>query len=152
MVTLREATKEDLKTLLEFEQGVVTAERPYNPTLINGNIHYYDLVSLIESEDATLIVAEKDHEIVASGYAMIKKAEKDYFNFKEYSYLGFMYVKPEHRGQGINQSVIDRLIKWSEERGMKEIRLDVYDQNESAVKAYEKVGFEPVLLTMRLKK
>lgn len=152
MVTLREATKEDLKTLLEFEQGVVTAESPYNPTLIDGTIHYYDLVSLIESEDATLIVAEKDHEIVASGYAMIKKAEKDYFNFKEYAYLGFMYVKPEHRGQGINQSIIDRLIKWSEERGMKEIRLDVYDQNESAVKAYEKVGFEPVLLTMRLKK
>ncbi len=34
---------------------------------------------------------------------------------------------------------------------MNEIRLDVYAQNESAIKAYEKAGFEPHLLTMRLK-
>lgn len=149
---IREATKEDLHVLLEFEQGVVSAERPYNSTLVDGEIHYYDLISLMNSGDATLIVAEKDNEIVASGYALIKKTEKDYFNFKEYAYLGFMFVKPEYRGKGINQSIVERLIEWSKERGISEIRLEVYDQNESAVKAYEKVGFEPLILTMRLKK
>ena len=58
MIILRYATEEDLSVLLEFEQGVVTAERPYNPTLIEGEIHYYDLNSLINSENAALIVAE----------------------------------------------------------------------------------------------
>ena len=151
-MTIREATQEDLKVLLEFEQGVVLAERPFNKTLIEGEIHYYDLLSLMNSEEATLIVAEKDHEIVASGYALIKQAEKEYTTFKKYAYLGFMFVKPEYRGQGINQFIVDRLINWSKEKGISEIRLDVYDQNESAVKAYEKVGFEPLILTMRLKK
>lgn len=150
MIT-REATEQDLKILLEFEQGIVTAERPFNSTLIEGEIHYYDLKHLIQSQDATVIVAEENNEIIASGYALIKKAEKDYYQFKEYAYLGFMYVKPEYRGKGINKVITDELISWSKSRGMNEVRLDVYAQNESAVKAYEKSGFKPHLLTMRLK-
>jgi len=148
---LREATREDLDILLAFEQGVVEAERPYNVTLRKEKIHYYDLESLMDSNDATLIVAEKDHEVIASGYALIKQPEKDYSTFKDYAYLGFMFVKPEHRGKGVNQLIVDELIRWSRNKGISEIRLDVYDQNESAVKAYEKAGFEPLFLTMRLK-
>lgn len=150
MIT-REATEQDLEILLEFEQGVVTAERPFNSTLIEGEIHYYDLKSLIKSPDAALIVAEENNEIIASGYALIKDSEKYYYQFEKYSYLGFMYVKPEHRGKGINKVITDELISWSKSRGISEIRLEVYAQNESAIKAYEKAGFEPHILTMRLK-
>ncbi|WP_284463215.1 GNAT family N-acetyltransferase [Chryseobacterium sp.] len=150
MIT-REATKEDLKILLEFEQGIVSAERPFNSTLIDGEIHYYDLNEFIQSPDATLIVVEDNNEIVASGYALIKKSDKDYSNFKSYAYLGFMYVKPEYRGKGINKLITDELVNWAKSRNISEVRLDVYAQNDSAIKAYEKAGFEPLLLTMRLK-
>ena len=150
MIT-REATEQDLKILLEFEQGIVTAERPFNSTLIDGEIHYYDLRHFIKSPDATLIVVEDKDEIVASGYALIRETEKDYYNFKTYAYLGFMFVKPEYRGKGINKIITDELVNWAKSRNISEIRLDVYAQNESAIKAYEKAGFEPLLLTMRLK-
>lgn len=150
MIT-RQATEQDLEILLEFEQGVVTAERPFNSTLIDGEINYYDLKSLIQSPEATLIVAEENNEIIASGYALIKKAEKNYYRFKEYAYLGFMYVKPEYRGKGINKVITDELIAWAKSRGINEVRLEVYAQNESAIKAYEKAGFEPHILLMRLK-
>lgn len=150
MIT-REATEQDLEILLEFEQGIVTAERPFNSTLIDGEIHYYDLKEFIQSPDATLIVIEDNHEIVASGYALIKESEKYYNDFKSYAYLGFMYVKPEYRGQGINKIITDELVNWAKSRNVSEVRLDVYAQNASAIKAYEKAGFEPHLLTMRLK-
>ncbi|SIS84076.1 Ribosomal protein S18 acetylase RimI [Chryseobacterium ureilyticum] len=150
MIT-REATEQDLKILLEFEQGIVTAEKPFNSTLIDGEIHYYDLRHFIKSPDATLIVVEDKDEIVASGYALIRETEKDYYNFKTYAYLGFMFVKPEYRGKGINKIITDELVNWAKSRNISEIRLDVYAQNESAIKAYEKAGFEPLLLTMRLK-
>ncbi|SDJ55614.1 GNAT family N-acetyltransferase [Chryseobacterium jejuense] len=150
MIT-REATEQDLEILLTFEQGIVSAERPFNSTFIDGEIHYYDLNKFIQSPDATLLVVENNEEIVASGYALIKNSEKDYNNFKSYAYLGFMYVKPEYRGKGINKIITDELINWAKSRNISEIRLDVYAENESAVKAYEKAGFEPHLLTMRLK-
>lgn len=148
---IREATKADLTTLLEFEQGIVDAERPFDSTLIEGEIHYYNLDYLIDSPDATLQVAEENNEVVASGYALIKESGKPYYNFKKYAYLGFMFVKPEHRGKGVNQLILDQLLGWTKEKGISEVRLDVYDQNEPAVRAYEKAGFEPLLLTMRLK-
>ncbi|GAB0155420.1 hypothetical protein CHRYSEOSP005_06810 [Chryseobacterium sp. Alg-005] len=148
---IRKATKGDLSILLEFEQGVIAAERPFDSTLAEGEIHYYQLDYLIDSPQATLLVAEENNEIVASGYALIQKAEKQYYNFEEYAYLGFMFVKPEHRRKGINQLILNQLLEWTKEKGISEVRLEVYDQNESAVKAYEKAGFEPLLLTMRLK-
>lgn len=38
----------------------------------------------------------------------------------------------------------------AESRGISEIQLDVYAANDSAIKAYEKFGFQPDLLKMRL--
>jgi hypothetical protein len=40
---IRKAKLEDLNTLLEFEQGIITAERPYDPTLKQGTISYYNI-------------------------------------------------------------------------------------------------------------
>lgn len=150
MIT-RKATEQDLKVLLEFEQGIVSAERPFNSTLMDGEIHYYDLLHLIRSEEALVLVTEEENEIIASGYALIKKPGNDYSTFDQYAYLGFMYVKPEHRGKGVNKLILDELINWAKSKGLSEIRLDVYSQNESAVKAYEKAGFESLLTTMRMK-
>ena len=69
---------------------------------------------------------------------------------KYYGYLGFMFVPPKHRGNGYNGMVTDALIKWCKEKGLNEVRLDVYSVNEAAIRAYEKSGFKPHLLCMRL--
>jgi len=146
--SIRPATAKDLDTLLTFEQEIVKAERPLDPTIRDGTPHYYDLQKLIASTTAEVLVAEINGEVVASGYALIKKAQ-DYLKHDEFAYLGFMYVKPTERGKGINQAIVDALTKWAASRNITEIRLDVYDQNIVAKKAYEKVGFKPHMLEMR---
>lgn len=148
-MNIREAKIEELEILLEFEQGIVVAERPMNPCLKDGEIHYYDLAKLVESDSCGVFVAELDGELIASGYALEKEA-KDYLKHEKYAYLGFMYVKPEHRGKGVNQKILDALLDWAKRRNLTEIRLEVYSENASAIKAYEKAGFEPHLLEMRL--
>ena len=146
---IRKAKIEELETLLEFEQGIVIAERPMNPCLKDGEIRYYDLAELIESALAGVFVAELGGELIASGYALEKEA-KDYEKHQKFAYLGFMYVKPEYRGKGVNQKILDSLLNWSKERNLTEIRLEVFVGNESAIKAYQKAGFEPLLLEMRM--
>lgn len=42
---VRIATLKDLPTLLAFEQGVIEAERPFDPTIKAGNINYYDILT-----------------------------------------------------------------------------------------------------------
>ena len=145
----RPARLEDLNTLLKFEQGVITAERPFDPTLDDDPISYYDLRELITSKDAEVVVVEYESEVIASGYALKKRAF-DYLDHEFYSYLGFMYTCPDFRGKGINKIIIDTLKNWSHTKGLKEIRLTVYDENKGAIRAYEKVGFKKHIIEMRL--
>jgi GNAT superfamily N-acetyltransferase len=145
---IRKARESEINTLLEFEQGIVEAERPFDNSLKAGEIHYYDLIELIRSDKAEVLLAVINDEIVGSGYAKILKA-KPYQKFEEYAYLGFRYVKPAYRGHGINQKILNNLIEWSKEKGLTEVKLDVYDENEIAKKAYLKAGFKPNLLEMR---
>ena len=148
-ISTRPATLADKETLLQFEQGVIQFERAFDVTLKKEKTHYYDIPLLIQSPDAQLLVAETNNQIIACGYARIEKA-KHYLKHQQYAYLGMMYVLPEFRGQGINKKIMDGLITWSKERGITELRLEVYTQNESAISAYEKAGFTAHLLEMRM--
>jgi len=131
---IRQATLEDLKTLYEFEQGIILAERPYDSTLDKDPINYYDLKELVLSDEAEVIVAVLRNNIIASAYAQIRVAN-DFLDHSHYAHLGFMFVRPEHRGNGINGEIILALEKWIKGRGVTEVRLQVYAENESALSA-----------------
>ncbi|MGB0864334.1 MAG: GNAT family N-acetyltransferase [Saprospiraceae bacterium] len=145
---IREAKVEDLTILKMFEQEIIRYERPFGPNLKDDPLEYYDLLDFIQREDAQVIVATIDEEIVGSGYALTKKSAS-YVRFEQHAYLGFMYVLPQFRGKGINGKIIDNLIDWAKTKGLTEIQLEVYAENESAVKAYKKSKFKPDLLRMR---
>lgn len=148
-VNIRKATLRDLPVLLQFEQGVIEAERPFDPTIQEGEINYYNISELITNSNSEVFVAEIENEIVASGYAKIK-TDRHYLKHKHQGYLGFMFVPKNHRGKQINKLIINALLKWCKSKKIFEIRLDVYDDNISAIKAYEKVGFKKHMINMRL--
>lgn len=148
-IKLRPAKLTDLEALEKFEQGVIRFERPFAPPLKPDPIHYYDIEDLIKSADACFVVAEMAGELIASGYALIE-ATKPIKRERYHAYMGFMYVVPAYRGIGINKKIIDYLIDWAKSRNVSEMVLDVYSENESALNAYKKVGFQADLLKMRL--
>jgi GNAT superfamily N-acetyltransferase len=148
-VTIRQATSGDLAALLQFQQGVVEAERPFDPTLKDGSIHYYDIAALVSSPDVHFLVAESGPDLVGCGFARIEAA-KHYLKHPTHAYLGLMYVDPTHRGQSVNRKIIDALKTWCRARQISELRLDVYSGNRAAIRAYQKAGFAEHLLEMRL--
>ena len=149
-VILRDARLEDLKTLKEFEQEIIRAERLFDPTIRPNPVSYYNLEAYIKSQDVKVVVAEKDGLLVASGYALIKKA-RHYLDHNTYAFLGFMYTIPEVRGQGINAKIVAVLTQWAKKQGLEEVRLTVYQDNTPAIKAYEKSGFKSHINEMRLR-
>ena len=148
-IQIRVATLGDLDELLAMEQGVIAAERPFDPTIRQPPVVYYDLKGMLEDDAYYVLVAIADGRIVSSGYATTKAA-RPYLDHSHYAYLGFMYTLPEYRGKGINGQVIDALRIWAEEQGLSEIRLTVYPENEPAIRAYEKKGFVSHLIEMRI--
>jgi len=146
---VRKATKKDLPVLMEFMNGLVEAERPMDPTIKDGNIVYYDLSEIMKNSDSDLFVVELNNELVASGYAKIKK-DRHYLKHEKQGYLGFMFVPEKHRGNRYNKLIMDALLKWCKARNIFEIRLEVYEDNPSAIRAYEKVGLKKHLINMRM--
>ena len=146
---IRKATKEDLPILDTFMDALVDAERPMDSTIKSGKVIYYDLENFIINENAVLYVVELNNELVASGYAKIK-SNKSYLKHDKNAYLGFMFVPENHRGNGYNKLIVNALLAWSKTKNVSEIRLEVYNSNPSAIRAYEKVGFKKHMIEMRL--
>lgn len=148
-IIIRHAHLGDLEVLLRFEQGIIEAERPYDTTIKPDPVSYYDLRELLLSEEAAIVVAESDAQVVASGFVRIREA-RHYLDHEKYAYLGFMYTEPSFRGSGINALIIAALKDWALAKGLHEIRLTVYEDNLAAIRAYEKQGFKKHLIEMRL--
>lgn len=149
-INIRKATAKDLLTLLEFEQGVIEAEIPLDPTIKLTPTAYYNLNEMLTAKHIYLIVAEINNEVVSCGYARIEKS-KEALQHTYFGYLGFMYTSLQYRGKGINKSIINELTAWCKKQDVYEIRLHVYHGNEAAIRAYEKVGFTKHMIEMRIK-
>lgn len=147
-IKIRKALPVDLGQLLAFEQDLIITERPFDPTIKPDPVNYYDLKAMLTDQRIEMVVAEINNKIIASGYARIDRS-KPYSKHTHHAYLGFMYVLPEYRGQGINKKIMDVLKDWAASQNITEFRLDVYYENTSAIKAYEKFGFSKYFLEMR---
>ena len=147
-IKIRKASILDLGQLLAFEQDLIKTERPFDPTVKPDPVNYYDLKAMLTDPKIEMVVGEFNNKVIASGYARIDKS-KDYSIHSHHAYLGFMYVLPEYRGKGINKKIMDVLKDWAKLQDITEFRLDVYYENASAIKAYEKFGFSKYFLEMR---
>ena len=147
-INIRKASIVDLEQLLAFEQGLIKTERPFDPNVKPDPVNYYDLKAMLTDPQIEMVVAEVNNKVIASGYARIDKS-KPYLKHSQHAYLGFMYVLPEYRGQGINKKIMDVLKNWAAAQNITEFRLEVYSENVSAIKAYEKAGFSKYFLEMR---
>jgi len=148
-LVIRPANLGDLETLLDFEQAIIEYERPMVADMMTEKFTYYDLKELLLSENAQVIVAEQGTQLVGSGHARIKKSRR-YLSNEYHAFLGFMYVDPQFRGKGVNRMIVDSLVDWSKKKGLKVVRLTVYDGNQAAIKAYLKTGFKRDIIEMRL--
>jgi GNAT superfamily N-acetyltransferase len=148
-IIIRKAMLADLEALLRFQQGVVQTERPFDPTLQEGAIHYYDIPRMLESDEVEFLLATSGATPVGCGFARIERS-KAYLRHAHHAYLGLMYVEPAYRGTGVIGKILGSLKQWCRIRNVAELRLEVYPDNRAAVRAYERAGFDPLYLHMRM--
>ncbi len=151
-IKLRKAKLSDIKTIDEFQQGIAIHERPLDPTIKRkGRVRYYHLKefrSLIRSKHGLILIAELDREPIGCGFAQIKKSYADWSKYKYKGSVGMMFVKKKYRGKGIGKQILKQLLKWLKKNKIKDIRLQVYENNAIAVNAYKKSGFKEYLKEM----
>lgn len=147
--SVRNATFADLGVLRRFEQAIVDAERSFDPTLRSGEVQYYDIERLLTHPDARMVFAQAANDVIGCGLARID-ASKPYLRHAQHGYLGLMYTDEAFRGRGVNRMIVAALTDWCLSRGVMELRLDVYSDNQPAIRAYERSGFSKHLVEMRM--
>ena len=56
--------------------------------------------------------------------------------------LHVLAVHPDHRGKGLARKLVENVIEQERKAGKKALRLDVIENNTTAEKLYQKLGFQ----------
>lgn len=116
------ASREDLGEILAIEQA--SFPNPFTRDLFEVELRL---------KIAHLLVLKRGETVV--GYM-------DFWHVADEMHLINIAVHPEKRRQGIATLLMDHLIAYAQEKGVRVIFLDVRVSNGSAIALYEKYGFK----------
>lgn len=91
----------------------------------------------LEDEERTMFVAETDGELVAQISAVIAETPPIYERGRR-AHIDSLYVKEDHRRNGIATSLIGRIEEWAEANGCETLGITVHRENEAARTLYER--------------
>ncbi|MCM3573622.1 MULTISPECIES: GNAT family N-acetyltransferase [Mesobacillus] len=96
---------------------------------------------------AYFLVARTQDSLI--GWVLVDRS-LDWFTHKEIGWISDVYVKKEHRQNGVAKSLIEQSLVEFKHLGYDDVRLNVFSFNEKAIRLYEKLGFKDVSKFMRI--
>ena len=93
--------------------------------------------SMKAAENSTILVAEKDNELVGFLLAIGGNARRT--RHSTYIVIGIL---KGFRGQGIGTELFNELEQWADNNNISRLELTVVTKNEAGLSLYKKVGFE----------
>lgn len=87
----------------------------------------------------TYWVVEADGQLI--GCTLITVEWSDWNN-APYWWIQSLYIVPRHRGQGVFKRLLSALEANAKTQGVKELRLYVEQNNQRAIRVYQRTGFE----------
>ena len=140
-IKIREIEVEDYKELLDFMKkvkGETNFLRGYpNEIKMSYEDEKEHIKKVKSSETSNYFVVMKNNKIIGCIGFNGNTARK----MKHYGTIGISVLK-EYWGRGIATALLEKLISWAKEKGIKKINLDVFENNKRAIKLYEKFGFK----------
>ena len=130
--------------------AVITAERPDTP---DAKLLIHELQTHLESfyppesrhgfsvqkliaENVAFFVLRADGQ--PAGCGGVKLVDRDYGELKR------MYVRPQFRGSGFGQKLLDHLAGHARAHGVTLLRLETGIHQQAAIRLYEKAGFRRI--------
>ena len=134
-VTIRDATPDDVATILRFIRELAKFEREADKVVATEALLHEAMFG--ERPVAETVIAERDG--VPLGMALF------FHNFSTWTgwkglYLEDLYVTPEARGSGVGGALLKHLAGIALDRGCTRFEWSVLDWNERAIEFYRSVG------------
>ena len=134
---------EDFKKVNELAVQVHEMHVTWNPDIFKSveeviNKEYFE--NLIKNEE--IYIAKVDKEIVGYIIFNIKEKENPSMRYRKQLNIDAICVDEKYRGKGIGTKILDNIKEIAKNKGCTDLYLTVNQENENAIKVYEKFGFK----------
>ena len=133
---------EDYKKVNELAVQVHEMHVTWNPEIyisVEEVISKEYFKNLIKNEE--IYIAKEDKEIVGYIIFNIKEKENPIMRYKQLN-IDAICVDEKHRGKGIGTKLLEVVKEIAKSKGCTDLYLTVNQENENAIKVYEKLGFK----------
>jgi len=151
---IRRAQSKDIETILDLLLQVNLVHHKGRPDIFNVGTKYTkeQLEELIKNDLNPIFVAEEEGKVL--GYAFCQTQQHIGDNILtdiKSLYVDDLCVDEKARGKHVGTKLIDYVKSFAKDNGYYNVTLNVWACNESAMKFYEKNGFECLKLGMEMK-
>ena len=134
---------EDFKRVNELAVQVHEMHVTWNPDIFKSveeviNKEYFE--NLIKNEE--IYIAKVDKEIVGYIIFNIKEKENSSMRYRKQLNIDAICVDERYRGKGIGTKILESIKEIAKTKGCTDLYLTVNQENENAIKVYEKFGFK----------
>ena len=132
-----------LKRVNELAVQVHEMHVTWNPDIFKSveeviNKEYFE--NLITNEE--IYIAKVDKEIVGYIIFNIKEKENPSMRYRKQLNIDAICVDERYRGKGIGTKILENIKEIAKTKGCTDLYLTVNQENENAIKVYEKFGFK----------
>jgi ribosomal protein S18 acetylase RimI-like enzyme len=134
---IRRAHLADLKTLVDFALGEATEAEGIR---VNREKVRKGIQAALEDESVAIYwVLQGSRDEIVGNVSVVK----EWSNWKagHYWWIQSLYIKPEHRGRGLMEALIQKVRESARKNKALDLRLYVHKNNARAIGAYRKSGF-----------
>lgn len=140
---IRKIKKSDVEFIIDLMNEGLKYNKKYDPQLYTGvsDKDFRDKINQLNS-NSLILVAEDRGTIV--GYILGLMKEKT-------GIIGDLVVSRKYRRKGIGKRLTNSMIKYFKENGCTKSKLNVFEKNTTAIKAYSRYGFKKHIAIMTKK-
>lgn len=151
-VTIRPARSDDLPGLVASSTGLFAEDAGTRDPSVDADWpreHAAASFAAALDDPARLVLAVECAGTVV-GHLFGSLAEPTAMRPVKAATLISAYVRPAHRSSGAGARLVDAFVRWAGEQGAEHAEVTAYAANTDAIRFYERNGFAPQSLTLRL--
>ncbi|HEX4955227.1 MAG TPA: GNAT family N-acetyltransferase [Thermoanaerobaculia bacterium] len=139
---LRPARPEDLPFLIDLAARLGGFPLPpwRRPHQIGDAEHEGLTAALAQGDDERLLAIAESEAGEPFGYVWVEPRE-DFFTKAPYGHVSVLAVAERAEGRGVGRALMAEAERWTRERGMSHLGLNVWTQNLRARRLYEDLGY-----------
>lgn len=153
-LVLRDARPNDRKALDKLFQEELRYHRELMPDAFNVPdivVEESWLESILSDNVTFLVVAEYSEKIVGAVlYKIVHQTGDIILKKRSYGYIEEMIVQEPYRRKGIGEALLDHAVESLKARQIKNIEINVWENNEIGMSFYEKYGFQTIRRRMKM--